>query len=252
MRALMVQSPFYFALEINSLAKTPEIRYVPVTLFKSMEMILELNGIYNRTNRAAKLLTYFIPVYDAIVERSVAAQHWHADETGWKVFETMEGKKSHRWFLWIFHNKETVVYKMHPTRSSQVLIEYFGEKHSGGILNVDRYSAYKVIAKSGLFTLAFCWAHVRRDFLEHAKGYVNQEAWALAWVDRIGNLYHINNLRIQYRKKLKTFRQHDQRLRKTIIDMREELDKQRVDTSLLPSAKKVLRKKDLFSEPHSI
>jgi hypothetical protein len=29
-------------------------------------------------------------------------------------------------------------------------------------------------------------------------------------------------------------------LRKTIIDMREELDKQRVDTGLLPSAKKVL------------
>jgi hypothetical protein len=85
-----------------------------------------------------KLLPYFVPVYDAIIERSVAAKHWHADETSWKVFETIEGKKNHRWFLWIFHNKETVVYKMHPTRSSKALLEHFGEDHAGGTLNVDR------------------------------------------------------------------------------------------------------------------
>ena len=107
------------------------------------------------TDGFQKLLTYFIPVYDAIIARSIAAKHWHADETGWKVFEAVEGKKNHNWFLWIFHNEETVVYKMHPTRSSVALIEYFGEDHTGGTLNVDRYSAYKAIAKKGLFILAF-------------------------------------------------------------------------------------------------
>lgn len=166
------------------------------------------------TDGFQKLLPYFIPIYDAIVMRSKAAQHWHADETGWKVFETIEGKKNHRWFLWIFHNEETVVYKMHPTRSSKALLEHFGEDHAGGILNVDRYNAYKAIAKNGLFILAFCWAHVRRDFLEHAKGYVEQEAWALAWVDLIGNLYHINNQRIQHRQKSKSFYQQDYELKK--------------------------------------
>lgn len=193
------------------------------------------------TDGMQKLLPFFIPVYDAIVVQSVAARHWHADETGWKVFEALEGKKNHRWFLWIFHNKETVVYKIRPSRSSQVLTEYFGEDHPGGILNVDRYGAYKVIAKSGLFILAFCWAHVRRDFLEHAKGYVNQEAWALAWVERIGKLYHINNQRIQYTQKSKAFRTHDHELRKAISDMREALDQQYQDASLLPSAKKLLK-----------
>jgi hypothetical protein len=29
-----------------------------------------------------RLLPFFTPVYDAIVNRSIAAQHWHADETG--------------------------------------------------------------------------------------------------------------------------------------------------------------------------
>jgi transposase len=159
---------------------------------------LEGNGlslsIGTITDGLQRLLSYFIPIYDAIVEKSVAAKHWHADETGWKVFETVEGKHNNKWFLWIFHNKETVVYKMSPTRSSNVLIEYFGKEHSGGTLNVDRYGAYKVIAKAGLFILAFCWAHVRRDYLEHAKAYPEQESWALSWVEKIGNLYHITRI----------------------------------------------------------
>src|SRR5207253_6592481 len=143
-----------------------------------------------------------------------------------KVFETLERKTNNNLYLWIFHNAETVVYKIHPTRSSKVLMEYFGEEHAGGTLNVDRYSAYKVIAKKGLFILAFCWAHVRRDFLNHAKGYVEQEAWALAWVDRIAHLYHINNQRIQHKQKSKVFHEKDVELKKAITEMQKELHQQ--------------------------
>jgi hypothetical protein len=57
------------------------------------------------TDGFQKLLSLFIPVYDAISERSVAAKHWHADETGWRV---------------------------------KVLIDHFGSEHEGGTLNVDR------------------------------------------------------------------------------------------------------------------
>jgi len=192
------------------------------------------------TDGMQKILPFLIPVYDAIVNHSLAAKHWHADETGWKVFEATEGKVNNRWFLWIFHNKETVVFKMSDSRSSQVLIDHFGESHAGGILNVDRYGAYKVIAKSGLFILAFCWAHVRRDFLGHAKGYVQQEEWALSWVERIGNLYHINNQRIQQKPKSKLFRQHDKDLKAAIKNMEDELKKQLSDDAVLPSAKKLL------------
>ena len=188
-----------------------------------------------------KLLPILTPVYDAIVEHSIAAKHWHADETGWKVFETIEGKASNRWYLWIFHNKETVVYKMSPRRSSSVLIEHFGEDHHGGILNVDRYSAYKVIAKSGLFILAFCWSHVRRDFINHAKAYPLQEEWALKWINRIGNLYHINNQRIQHNKKSKSFDALDKKLRIVILDMKKENETELLDEKLMPSAKKILK-----------
>lgn len=192
------------------------------------------------TDGLQKLLPLFVPVYDAIVEYSIAAKHWHADETGWKVFETVEGKKNHRWFLWLFHNTETVVYKIEKTRSSKVLIEHFGSDHEGGILNVDRYSAYKVIAKSGLFILAFCWAHVRRDFLNYSKEYTNNEAFGLLWVEKINYLYHLNNLRIQYEEKSIEFVQHDQALRSAVATMKKVVEEELINNELLSSAKKLL------------
>ena len=187
-----------------------------------------------------QLLPLLTPVYDAIALHNLAAQHWHADETGWKVFEKIEGKESSRWYLWVFQNDESVVFKIRPSRSSRVLTEYFGEDHAGGILNVDRYSAYKVIAKSGLFLLAFCWAHVRRDFLEYSKAYPKQEAWGLTWADRISGLYHLNNQRIRYKPNSKAFNEQEGKLRKAIKDMAEQL-KSEMESEMLPSARKLLK-----------
>jgi transposase len=192
------------------------------------------------TDGLQKLLPLLVPVYDAIVEKSVAAKHWHADETGWKVFEAVEGKKNQRWFLWIFHNTETVIYRIEKTRSSSVLLEHFGDKHDGGILNVDRYSAYKVIAKSGLFILAFCWAHVRRDFLNYSKEYPNNESFGLLWVDKINHLYHVNNQRIQHSPKSKEYERLDQELRNALSVMKKSVEEEINNKELLPSAKKLL------------
>lgn len=185
-----------------------------------------------------------MPVYDAIIQRSLSEKHWHADETRWRVFEEVEGKQSNRWYMWLFRSQETVVYKICKSRSSEELIAHFGENHPGGILNVDRYAAYKVIAKTGLFLLAFCWAHVRRDFLSHAKGYPNEETWALSWVEDIGNLYHINNQRVQYKRYSKTFKQHQKQLDNAIKKMRKRLNKEFNDNETLPCAKKLLKSLD--------
>jgi len=188
-----------------------------------------------------QLLSLLTPIYDGISAHNCAAQHWRADETGWKVFEKIEGKNSSRWFLWIFQNAESAVYKISPSRSSQVIKDYFGEDHGGGILNVDRYAAYKVIAKTGLFMLAFCWAHVRRDFLEYSKAYPKQEAWGLAWVERIGSLYHINNARIQNKPDSRAFREADRQLRQHIKKMTKQIASEIEDMQILPSAKKILK-----------
>jgi hypothetical protein len=58
-----------------------------------------------------------------------------------------------------------------------------------GILQVDGYGGYRVLAEKNAVTLAFCWAHVRRRFYElAAAGPAPIAAEALA---RIGQLYAI-------------------------------------------------------------
>jgi transposase len=196
------------------------------------------------TDGFEKLLTLLLPVYDAIVEHNLSEKHWHADETSWKVFEEIEGKKNNRWYMWLFRGKESVVYKICKSRSSEELMKHFGENHPGGLLNVDRYSAYKAIAKTGLFLLAFCWAHVRRDFLTYAKGYPQQEEWSLSWVGLIANLYHINNQRLQHEQNSKAFRQYQEELEIAIRVTRERIDKELIDDKLLSSAKKLIKSLD--------
>src|SRR3974377_2146840 len=53
-----------------------------------------------------------------------------------------------------------------------------------GVLEVDRYSGYKAMTpvKNGLLLLAFCWAHVRRDFVGVGKSWSELAAWALEWL----------------------------------------------------------------------
>ena len=47
--------------------------------------------------------------------------------------------------------------------------------------------------------LAFCWVHVRRDFLDAGRGaFTELEVWVLEWKERIGTLYHLNKQRLEH------------------------------------------------------
>jgi transposase len=138
------------------------------------------------------------PVYDKLMEHSQEQTLWHADETRWLVFVTWEGKVGHRWSLWVFHSVDVVVFVPSPDRSHEAPEEHLGPVEEG-ILTVDRYAAYQAMAqvKDGTIVLAFCWAHVRRDFLTVARSWPEQEAWALEWVERIGALHDGNDRRLE-------------------------------------------------------
>jgi len=191
------------------------------------------------TDGLKKILPLLSPIYDEIVAHNSAANHWHADETGWKVFEMIEGKHSSRWYLWIFANGESVVYKLDPSRSSRVLTDHFNET-SSGILNVDRYSAYKAIAKKGLFTLAFCWAHVRRDFISHAKTYPHLEAWGLSWINRIGQLYALNKDRLKSEESSQDYKKREACLKEAVEKMHQVMIQELSLDSFSQSQKKIL------------
>jgi len=144
-----------------------------------------------------KIAPLFEPIDKAFLQKLRTQTHWHADETRWMMFVLIEGKVGYRWYLWVFHSKEVVHYVLDPTRATQVVIDEF-EGVQGGIINCDRYTSYQsFVRQTEGFVLAFCWAHQRRDFLELANAYPEHLNWAFDWVDAIGQLYHLNALRLK-------------------------------------------------------
>jgi hypothetical protein len=153
----------------------------------------------------------------------------------------MKNKSTFRWYLWVFISNESVVHVIDPTRSAQVIEDHLGTI-SNGILLVDRYSAYKSYAKKheGI-TLAFCWAHARRDFRDAGLKYEKVKKWADEWEERIGTLFHLNNIRIQYAPTSSIFHREDKRLRELLIEMKETLQEERKKKRLHHSQMSVLK-----------
>jgi transposase len=186
------------------------------------------------------LAALFGPLFDALLERNSAEGRWHADETRWLVLAERPEKQSSRWWLWVFASETTVVYYIEPTRSSEVPKAHFGPE-AEGILSVDRYSAYKaLLGDAENLVLAFCWAHVRRDFLGVSRQWPSQQDWAQQWVDKIGQLYHLNDQRLLVKDKGPEFEQADANLCEAIAHAARERDEQLDSKTLCPPAQKVL------------
>ena len=182
------------------------------------------------------------PVYEGIVAKNQAEIHWHADETRWMVFEEVEGKTGYRWYLWVFKSASTAVFILDQSRSSSVPLSHLEDVVHDSILSVDRYSAYKTLIKEkdGCILLAWCWAHVRRDFINLAKTRPEYEEWALEWVEQIGIIYHINNLRIEALDIQDEFELRDEQLRGAVIEMENKCAGQLEAETLQPDQEKVL------------
>ena len=144
-----------------------------------------------------RLKNLFEPVYVELYKQQMTEDRFHNDESSWKVFESIEGKTGNRWWLWVSRSATVVYFKIAPGRGANVVVEHFNNTEKQNIIVIcDRYSAYKSLARQLTFiTLAFCWAHVRRDYLDAARKYPELTKWALDWVGKIGELYHINNKR---------------------------------------------------------
>lgn len=188
-----------------------------------------------------RLFPLFEPLRDAIHEKSLQESWWHADETRWSVFELTEDKKTYRWYVWVFLSESTVVYVLAPGRGSDVVEDYFGSKEDG-FLCVDRYSAYKCFVKTHTgFILVFCWAHVRRDFLDVGKTRPELEDWSLSWVNRIGELYILNNNRVKYADDTPEFKKYDKLLHDALTHMCDRRDTELNNPTLHTSCRKVLK-----------
>jgi transposase len=119
--------------------------------------------------------------------------------------------------------------------------EFFGEEAKGTII-CDRFSAYKNPAGEVLtLILAFCWAHVRRDFLEAGRNYPKLERWSTNWVERIGWLYHLNNKRLDVAGQTDEFAGRDGALRGHLAEMEKVREEELKDNRLHQKAQKVIQ-----------
>jgi transposase len=193
------------------------------------------------TGGLKKMGPLFKPIYESLKERLRKQDHWHGDETRWLVFAKKEGKVGHRWMLWVIHSRETAVYLLDPTRAHDVPEKALGDE-AQGVMTVDRYSAYKAMkqVKEGKIVLAYCWAHVRRDFLDVVRSWPKHEEWGFAWVRRIGLLYKRNKERVQALSQPSLFKVKDEQLREHIKEMAAQRDKELADPGIDEARRKVL------------
>ena len=166
---------------------------------------LEHHGLHlsqgTLTDGLQRLKGLFEPLMPVLYERQMTEKLFHGDETRWEVFEEVEGKTGHRWYLWVMRSVSVVYYRMAPGRGADVPKGHFAKLRKD-LLNVvlvcDRYSAYKSLAlECDELRLAFCWAHVRRDFLKAARSWPELERWMFPWVDDIRELYRLNAARLK-------------------------------------------------------
>lgn len=184
-----------------------------------------------------RLEPLFQPIQEALCQRQRQSVLTQGDATRWLVFAEQEGKVGHTGWLWVFGGGDMVVYVLDPFRSHAVPEQHF-PKNARGVLLVDRYSAYKAMAqvKNGTLVLAFCWAHVRRDFVQVAKGWPERQAWALEWLQRIRERYRLN----RQRRRPPADADADAALRQAVTAMQQPCLTELADPSLREPCRKVL------------
>jgi transposase len=194
------------------------------------------------TDGLQRLVPLFEPLDEALRTHNQQQTHWHGDETRWHVFATVEGKSGYHWYLWLVRSAAVTVFTLASGRGHEVPETILGpEAH--GLFNVDRYAAYPAMqqVQDGQVTLALCWAHQRRDFIEAERGHPELHAWAAAWLTRISHLYQLNDARVQvWQKDAAAFAVAQQHVQAAVQEMAATAQQQQAQADLPAACRKVL------------
>jgi transposase len=166
--------------------------YRQAQIYARQGVNLDRSTLADWVGRAAFLLR---PVHERLLASLKSSVKLFADETTAPVLDPGRGRtKTGQLFAyarddrpWGGADPPGVAYVYAPDRKAERPIAHLAG--FVGILQVDGYGGYRVLAERNAITLAFCWAHVRRRFYElAAAGPAPIAAEALA---RIGQLYAI-------------------------------------------------------------
>ena len=136
------------------------------------------------------------PIWALMREELLKSSKLFVDETTAPVLDPGRGRTKTGYFwavarddrAWAGADPPAVVYTYAPGRGAEhaiALLEDFS-----GVLQTDGYSAYKTLAgRNRQVTLAHCWSHLRRKFIDLAKG--GSAPIATEALRRIGELYAV-------------------------------------------------------------
>lgn len=188
------------------------------------------------TNGLRRLHTakVFKPLVDEIAERVASSNQIQMDETSWKIFQEVEGKKGYQYWLWVKLARDCALFTIDPSRSREAAKRNLNTEPV--IVVSDMLAAYKNLGDN--VTNSWCWAHVRRYILGLSQ-YPQLKKTSAAWVARVDLLYHCNNQRITSQTE-QQFEKHNSDL-KAMMSEFERLAKSYAKRAKHPAAKKVFK-----------
>lgn len=102
-----------------------------------------------------KVSTWLGPAYEELLARLPGEAFLNVDETGHK-------ENAKKFWTWCFRAELYTLFRIEPTRSSQVLIDTLGEEFNG-VLGCDYFGAYRKYMRKFGVLIQFCLAHLIRD-----------------------------------------------------------------------------------------
>jgi transposase len=160
--------------------------YRQESLFKQYGIELSRKTMADWMMKSADL---FIPLYGRLQATLLQQKVIQADETTLKVISEDKAKS----YMWLYctgtdspnntHTPNIVLYDYQSGRSGQCAVDYL--QGFTGYLQVDGYAGYEKTAA----TLAGCWAHARRKFIEaqtaQPKGKTGKADMALSMIQKL-------------------------------------------------------------------
>ena len=184
---------------------------------------MSAQGLAVSPGTLADSLKRFVPLFEAILAHQNEAAVRHADETSWRVQELRGEDRSNRAWLWTSVSHDAVCFHIDPSRSAEAALKLFAEALPHTIVVCDRYSAYKRLVRllGGKLILAFCWSHVRRDYIEAAAGQERLTQWCQEWIERIAEIFRLNDARLEHykpgrKRQTAAFRKATRKLKKAL------------------------------------
>lgn len=129
------------------------------------------------------------PIYGHLQKEVFDDRYVQIDETPVRYLAPGNGKTKHG-YLWTAHRPgSAVMYHWETSRAAKCLDNVLPVDFEGTV-QCDGYRAYETMARQrgGKITLADCWAHARRKFVEATESAPRTAGWFL---NQIGHLYRI-------------------------------------------------------------